>query len=70
RGPARLTQAMGITGAQDGIELFSSGAEFSLVSDGMAPPRNAQAGPRIGISRGVEHLWRWYVPDSEYVSKR
>jgi DNA-3-methyladenine glycosylase len=70
RGPARLTQAMGITGAQNGIELFSGRAEFSLVSDGMAPPRDAQAGPRIGISRGVEHPWRWYVPDSEYVSKR
>ena len=70
RGPARLTQAMGITGAQDGIELFSGGAEFSLVGDGLAPPRDARGCARIGISRGVEHLWRWYVPDSEYVSKR
>lgn len=70
RGPARLTQAMGITGAQDGIELFSGSAAFSLVSDGMAPPRTVQGCTRIGISRGVEHPWRWFVPDSEYVSKR
>ena len=70
RGPARLTQAMGITGAQDGIELFSGRAEFSLVSDGMAPPRDIQGRARIGISRGVDHPWRWYVPDSGYVSKR
>lgn len=70
RGPARLTQAMGITGAQNGIKLYSGRAAFSLVDDGMAPPRAAQAGPRIGISRGVEHPWRWYVPGSEYVSKR
>ncbi|HET7161456.1 MAG TPA: DNA-3-methyladenine glycosylase [Rhodanobacteraceae bacterium] len=70
RGPARLTQAMGITGAQDGIELFSGRTEFSLVDDGMSPPRAAQAGPRIGITRGVEHQWRWVVPDNAYVSKR
>jgi DNA-3-methyladenine glycosylase len=70
RGPARLTQAMGITGAQNGIELFSGRAGFSLVGDGTPPPRDAQAGPRIGISRAVEHPWRWYVPGNEYVSKR
>ncbi|HSN00299.1 MAG TPA: DNA-3-methyladenine glycosylase [Rudaea sp.] len=70
RGPARLTQAMGITGAHNGIELFSGRAGFSLVGDGMAPPRDAQAGARIGISRGVEHPWRWYVPGNEYVSGR
>ena len=70
RGPARLTQAMGITGAHNGIELFSGRAAFSLVDDGMAPPADAQAGARIGISRGMEHPWRWYVPGNEYVSKR
>jgi DNA-3-methyladenine glycosylase len=69
-GPGRLTQAMGITGAQDGIELFSGAAEFSLVSDGMDPPPSVQGRARIGISRGMEHLWRWYVPDNRYVSKR
>jgi DNA-3-methyladenine glycosylase len=61
---------MGITGAQDGIELFSGRAEFALVDDGMAPPRAAQGGARIGISRGVEHPWRWFVPGNQYVSKR
>lgn len=70
RGPARLTQAMGITGAQNGIELFSCRAAFSLVGDGTAPPRDVQGSARIGISRGVEHPWRWYVPDNEYVSRR
>jgi DNA-3-methyladenine glycosylase len=69
RGPARLAQAMGITGAQNGIELFSGRAEFSLVDDGMPPPRDVQGGARIGITRGVEHPWRWHVPDNEYVSK-
>jgi DNA-3-methyladenine glycosylase len=70
RGPARLTQAMGITGVQNGIKLYSGRATFSLVSDGMPPPRAVQAGPRIGISRGVEHPWRWFVPGNDHVSKR
>jgi DNA-3-methyladenine glycosylase len=68
-GPARLTQAMGISGAQDGIELFSGKAEFSVVSDGMVPPADVQGRARVGISRGVEHLWRWYVAGNEHVSK-
>jgi DNA-3-methyladenine glycosylase len=69
-GPARLTQAMGITGAQDGIELFSGKTEFSIVSDGMAPPTDVQGRARIGITRGVEHLWRWYVEGNVNVSRR
>jgi len=69
-GPGRLTQAMGIAGAQDGIELFSGAEAFSVVSDGMAPPPDLQGRARIGISRGTEHPWRWYVPGNEHVSKR
>jgi 3-methyladenine DNA glycosylase Mpg len=61
---------MGITGAVNGIELYSGRAQFSLVGDGTPPPHDAQASPRIGISRGVEHPWRWCVPDNAFVSKR
>jgi len=68
-GPARLTQALGITGVQDGIELFSGNAPFSIITDGVAPPRNIVGTRRIGISRGIEHPWRWCVPGNEHVSK-
>jgi len=69
-GPARLTQAMGISGIHDGIKLYTRGAPFAVVSDGVEPPLDPAGRARIGISRGQEHLWRWYVDDNEHVSKR
>ncbi|MBA5845078.1 DNA-3-methyladenine glycosylase, partial [Escherichia coli] len=35
RGPARLTQAMGIGGAQDGVDLVDAREGFAIVDDGM-----------------------------------
>nr|WP_266156660.1 DNA-3-methyladenine glycosylase [Dyella silvatica] len=68
-GPARLTQAMGIDGAQNGIDLVSAQQGFTVLDDGMAPPEKLVGTARIGISRGTEHLWRWYVPGNPHVSK-
>ena len=69
-GPARLTQAMGITGAQDGIDLVSARGGFTIVSDGVPPPTNPVGHARVGISRAQDRLWRWYVEGSEHVSRR
>lgn len=69
-GPARLAQAMGITGADDGVDLVSSRGGFAIVSDGTPPPSSPAVTERIGISRATERPWRWYVPGNEYVSKR
>ena len=68
RGPARLTQAMDISGSQNGIDLVSALAGFAIVDDGMAPPKNLVGGPRIGIRLGKDFPWRWSVPGSRYVS--
>jgi DNA-3-methyladenine glycosylase len=68
RGPARLTQAMGISGAQDGIDLVGGHHGFTVVSDGMAPPKDLVGGPRIGISLGKDLPLRWSVPGNHYVS--
>ncbi|RQS29479.1 DNA-3-methyladenine glycosylase [Burkholderia sp. Bp8992] len=68
RGPARLTQAMGIGGAQDGADLVDAREGFAIVDDGMAPPANPEAGPRIGIRVGQDFPWRWCVPGNRYVS--
>lgn len=68
RGPARLTQAMGISGAQNGIDLVSAQDGFTIIDDGVVPPTNLAAGSRIGISHGKDFPWRWYVPGSRYVS--
>ncbi|MEP6898994.1 MAG: DNA-3-methyladenine glycosylase, partial [Rhodanobacter sp.] len=70
RGPARLCQAMGIGGAQDGIDLVGRGRPLSIVDDGMPPPRKPVATTRVGITRAVDEPWRWYVPGEPHVSRR
>lgn len=59
---------MGISGAQDGIDLVGARDGFAIVDDGMAPPANPKGGPRIGIRVGQALPWRWSVPGSRYVS--
>ena len=68
RGPARLAQALGISGDDDGTSLRDG--PFRLLDDGMPPPTAPLAGPRIGISRAIDEPWRWCVPGSRFVSGR
>lgn len=68
-GPGKLTRAMGIARAQDGADLVTGDRGFTIVSDGVAPPTNPVGHKRIGITRAADHPWRWYVADSEHVSK-
>ena len=68
-GPGRLAQAMGITGKFNGIDLVTATAGITLLDDGTPPPQVPIAGPRIGISRAIEHPWRWHVPGNPNVSR-
>jgi DNA-3-methyladenine glycosylase len=68
-GPARLCQAFGITGRHDGVDLVTGEGGLRIVDDGMPPPAEPVARPRVGISRAAELPWRWYVPRSRFVSR-
>lgn len=68
RGPARLAQALGITGEHDGLSVRSG--PFRVLDDGTAPPEAPTTGPRIGIRQAVHEPWRWHVPGSRFVSGR
>ena len=68
RGPARLTQALGITGVHDGLSVRSG--PFRVLDDGVPPPLVPAIGPRIGIRHAVDAPWRWHVPGSRFVSGR
>lgn len=68
-GPARLTQALGITGEQNGIDLVRARDGYTVVDDGMPPPENVPGSARIGIREGTDLLWRWYVAGNPNVSK-
>jgi DNA-3-methyladenine glycosylase len=70
RGPARLCQALGIDGTQDGIDLVSGAGGFTIIDDGTPPPAAPVVATRVGITRAAGELWRWYVPDDPHVSRR
>lgn len=66
-GPARLAQALGITGEDNGRDLLETQGVF-ITDDGTSPPTSPPSGPRVGIRKGLEHRWRWVVPDSPFTS--
>jgi DNA-3-methyladenine glycosylase len=69
RGPARLCQAFGVTRDEDGTDLVSD-RRIWIGDDGVAPPLEPAVSPRIGLSKGVEPPWRWYVAGDPHVSGR
>ena len=68
-GPGKLGQAMGIAKALDGADLVKGDRGIRIMSDGTPPPDEPATGPRVGISRAVEHPWRWHVPAHAHVSR-
>lgn len=65
RGPGCLTQALGITGAENGCSVMEPPFALSLPPDPVA----LVSGPRIGISRAVETPWRYALAGSRFVSR-
>ncbi len=78
-GPAKLCQALGITGADNGLDLLDgrprpgaarAAGRIRLLDDGTPPPRRPGRGTRIGIREATEKRWRFWVPGSASVSRR
>jgi DNA-3-methyladenine glycosylase len=79
-GPAKLCQALGITGADNGADLLAGRrrprpagggipAIVRLHDDGSPPPRRPGRGTRIGIKEATDKRWRFWVPGSASVSR-
>ncbi|MFI5052747.1 MAG: DNA-3-methyladenine glycosylase [Acidimicrobiia bacterium] len=68
-GPARLCQAFGITGAENGTDLTRG--TLRIVDDGVAPPDRPDVSTRVGLAegRGDEHPWRFTVPGDPHLSR-
>ncbi len=68
-GPARLCEALAITGAQIGADL-RRGA-LRILDDGTLPPEAPVVTRRIGLrtGQGDELPWRFSVPDDPNVSR-
>jgi DNA-3-methyladenine glycosylase len=65
-GPGRLCQALGVTGAHDGLPLDRPPFELHAAE----APVEVVRGPRVGITRAVEQPWRYGLAGSRYVSRR
>jgi DNA-3-methyladenine glycosylase len=75
-GPAKLCQALGITGSDNGTDLLAPGGDpagvaepVRLVADGTPPPKRPARGTRIGIKEATDKRWRFWVRDSPFVSR-
>jgi DNA-3-methyladenine glycosylase len=64
-GPGRLCQALGVTGAHNGLPLDH--APFELLP--RAEAVEIERGPRIGISKAVELPWRYGLKSSPFLSR-
>ena len=64
-GPGRLTQAVGLTGADNGADLAQP--PFELLAP--AAPVAVVQTPRIGISRAVEQPWRHVEAGTRWASR-
>ena len=67
-GPARITQALAITGARNGADLVRG--PVRLVDDGVPPPGRPGRSTRVGLKpgEGDESRWRWFVQGDPNVS--
>jgi DNA-3-methyladenine glycosylase len=64
-GPGRLCQALGLTGAHDGLPLDEPPFELRDRSRAV----EVVTGPRIGITKAAERPWRYGLAGSPFLSR-
>ena len=67
RGPARLTEALGIGRNDNGTDLTDRKSRIGIFDDATAPPAKPRQSTRVGISSAQDRLWRYFV-DSPHTS--
>ena len=67
-GPGKLTQAFAIDKSLNQIDLTKRGNLF-IGQASNEPPVTVERSPRIGITVGIERLWRFYIKSNDYVSR-
>jgi DNA-3-methyladenine glycosylase len=72
RGPARLARLLGISGAQNGLDLTVGGPPLTLLMGEPVAEADVRVGPRVGLNPrlgdAAQWPWRWWVADSPAVS--
>lgn len=67
-GPAKLCKAFGITRKHNGVDLLND--EIFLAEGKKIPTRSVGTSTRIGIKKGTEKTWRFYLKESPFVTKQ
>jgi DNA-3-methyladenine glycosylase len=67
-GPGKLTQALKITAALNGVDMTDPESELHIESG--SKPARVLATPRIGITRATDREWRFVDPSSPYASRK
>ena len=68
-GPAKLCEALAITGADDGADVVTGDRGIRILDDGTPPPDDPGVSLRIGLTAGADLPWRWYVRGEENLSR-
>jgi DNA-3-methyladenine glycosylase len=65
RGPGNLCSALGITMADNGIDLYAGTSPVRLE---FGEPQPVASGPRVGVSTAADRPWRFWLSDRIEVS--
>jgi DNA-3-methyladenine glycosylase len=65
RGPGNLCSALGITMADNGLDLFDPASPVTLALNGT---HGAVSGPRVGVSQAADRPWRLWLAGRPEVS--
>jgi len=68
-GPGKLTKAMNITMRHNGVDL-TKGEELFLCEPEEIENFTIVSTKRVGIRSGMDKLWRFYIKDNDFVSRR
>jgi DNA-3-methyladenine glycosylase len=66
-GPARLCQALGITGQHNGLDLLQSSLRIVGRAGSVNDPVETT---RIGLTQAADRPWRFYERESIWVSRK
>lgn len=68
RGPGNLARALAITVRDNGLSLLDPAGRLRLLTGPQVRAEAVRRGPRIGISRAQDKLWRFYLAQNPFVS--
>jgi len=69
RGPARLCEALGIDRSHDGADMCDPASPLRIYAPpAPVPAAGISCGPRVGVSRGADVPWRFWITGERTVS--